>query len=104
MPRRIALPVRLAVALALLLAGSPAADAQGPPLQAPPPPRYQAVPPPPGPPGGSAWRPGYWHWNGRTYVWRNGRYLHAPHPYAAWVPGRWVPRRGRWVWVPGHWR
>lgn len=92
----------LGIAAVLMFAAG--VEAQGLPIGPPPPAPFQTVPPPPGPPGRMAWRPGYWRWNGHAYVWQGGRYLRTPRPYAAWVPGRWVPRYGRWVWVPGHWR
>jgi hypothetical protein len=56
----------------------------------------------PGP--GFIWTPGYWRWNGATYVWVSGTWIRPPRTTAVWVPGHWVHRPRGWVWVPGHWR
>ena len=50
----------------LFVAWSGAALAQ-PPYPPIPPPRSEPMPPPPH--GAYVWRPGYWAWNGRHYVW-----------------------------------
>lgn len=100
MLRRIMLGSGLAVLL--LAAGLPAAQAQY--AVAPPPPREEVVPPPPG--ERYVWRPGHWHWDfyRNTYVWRPGQYVLRPHRALGWVPGHWEQRDGVWVWRHGHWR
>jgi len=74
----------------------------------PPPPRYEAVPAYPRAyrPGRVVWRPGFWRWDGRGYVWEPGRYVEIPrhHHYRRWETGRWEHRPGGWVWVDGRWR
>ena len=67
----------------------------------PPPPRVEVIPARPG--EVYVWHPGYWHWNGRDFVWIAGRYVERPHRRAQWVAEHWEPRGGRWVLVPGHW-
>ena len=69
--------------------------------RSPPPPRVEVVPTAPG--EVYVWRPGYWHWNGRDFVWIAGHYIERPHRRAAWVADHWEPRAGHWVLVPGHW-
>ncbi len=49
------------------------------------------------------WVNGYHEWAGGNYVWRPGTWVARPYPRAFWVDARWVPRRGGWVFVPGHW-
>src|SRR3990170_492151 len=34
---------------------------------------------------GYAWAPGYWHWDGRRHVWREGRWIRE-RPGYVWVP------------------
>ena len=88
-----------ALTIALALSGSalPAiAQAYYPPV---PPPRSEYVPAPPG--RGYIWRHGYWHWNGRSYVWFRGAYVRRRPGYHHWVPGHWG-RRGHWI--RAHWR
>lgn len=92
----------LIVAFAALLACS-AAQAEVFVRIGPPPPRpVEVIPVRPHP--GWVWVPGYHRWDGRAYVWVPGYYVAPPRPRAYWVPGRWVPRRGGWMWVEGHWR
>jgi len=47
----------------------------------------------PGP--GFSWTPGYWRWNGATYVWVSGTWIRPPRTTAVWVPGHWVHRPPR---------
>jgi len=54
---------------------------------------------------GWVWVPGYYRWNGSSYVWVHGHYANPPHTNATWVPGHWGQGpRGRWFWRAGHWR
>ncbi len=70
-------------------------------VQPPPPPvaRVEAPGPPPAP--GYVWVPGYWDWNGRNYVWINGRYS-AIRPDRIFIAGHWTTVEGGWEWIPGH--
>ena len=70
--------------------------------QAPPTVRVEAQTVAPG--AGYIWQPGYWRWNGATYVWVSGGWVRPPRTTAVWVPGHWVNRGAGWVWIPGHWR
>jgi hypothetical protein len=69
--------------------------------QAPPAVRVEAQTVTPGP--GYIWTPGYWRWNGATYIWVSGAWVRPPRTMAVWVPGHWVHRTRGWVWVAGHW-
>jgi hypothetical protein len=70
---------------------------------APPAPIIETVPPPPPAPG-YVWTPGYWSWNGVTWVWVPRRYVVAPFPGAVWVTGRWARHGHDWMWEDGRWR
>jgi hypothetical protein len=70
--------------------------------KAPPPPRAEQRPVPPN--YFAVWQPGYWSWNGTTYIWNSGQYAVPPQTHQQWVPGRWDPKPGGYVWVPGRWR
>jgi len=69
---------------------------------APPAPQAEVVGPPPGP--GHTWTNGYYHWDGREYRWRSGRWVRPPHSHAHWVAGHWRQTPHGWAWMPGHWR
>ena len=69
------------------------------------------VPMPPPPPvneikphhtGGQIWIPGYWNWNGKTFVWQAGHFDHERRG-AVYVPATWIPAGKGWALVPGHW-
>jgi hypothetical protein len=81
------------------LSGAAVAQPGYPPI---PPPRMEPVPPLPH--GAYIWRPGYWRWNGRAYLWVPGRYLIRQPGWHEWVQGRWVMRGGGWVWIDPYWR
>jgi hypothetical protein len=49
------------------------------------------------------WQPGHWRWNGREYVWVEGRYAARPRPQAVWMAPRWDRRGSGWVYVEGRW-
>ena len=70
--------------------------------QAPPAPRVEVIPPPPGP--DYYWVPGYWNWNGTTWIWIGGSWVIRPWHGAVWVGGNWRRHNPGWVWVRGHWR
>ena len=70
--------------------------------QAPPTVRVEAQTVAPG--HGYIWTPGYWRWNGTTYVWVSGAWVRPPRTTAVWVPGHWVRRGGGRVYIAGHWR
>ena len=56
----------------------------------------------PGP--GYVWVPGYYRWEGRSYLWMPGRWATPPRPRAVWVPGGWRHDRHGWYWSEGRWR
>jgi len=101
MPRPFKILACAAVALIPLLS---AVSAPAQTMAPPPPPAEAAVPPPPMSHHHWAWRPGYYRWDGRGYVWVAGHYVRAPYRQAVWVPGQWVFVNGRYVWHNGHWR
>ena len=46
--------------------------------------------------------PGYWHWDGKRYLWHTGRWLKTREGYN-WVPDGWVQRGDKWRFAPGYW-
>ncbi len=50
------------------------------------------------------WVNGYHEWVGNRYLWHEGAWVVRPRPRAVWVDAHYVPRRGGFVFVPGHWR
>jgi hypothetical protein len=56
----------------------------------------------PGP--GYVWTPGYYHWNGNSYVWLNGAWAHPPHHHHRYVAGVWVHGHRGWYYRNGYWR
>ena len=94
---------KIALAVLLAIAVSPAASfAQVVIRIGPPPPVVERRGPPPE--RGFVWIDGYHRWEGEHYVWTPGRWERPPHPHAVWVAHRWVHRHGEWVLVEGHWR
>ncbi len=53
---------------------------------------------------GYIWVPGYHRWDGRRYIWTQGRWVLPPRPAAVWLPGHWDRGPYGWHWSPGHWR
>ena len=70
----------------------------------PPAPRYERVPPPPRDRREAVWEPGNWRWNGRRWIWVEGRYIDRPRRGAYYVPGHWEARGPGWAWIPPHWQ
>ncbi len=67
----------------------------------PPPPRDEAAP---AVAFGLVWIPGYWAWDGRTYVWVGGGWGRPPRAGLSWRPATWRARGGGSVsFVPGGW-
>jgi hypothetical protein len=58
----------------------------------------------PPPRHGHYWEPGHWQWNGRTYVWHDGRWMAGGPRHAEYVPGEWRWNGYHYVWAPAHWR
>jgi len=50
------------------------------------------------------WTPGYWEWDGRDWVWVNGKWIELSSPEAVWMPGHWEWNGRNWIWVSGYWR
>ena len=83
-----------------LASGVASAQTFAPP---PPPGDVGTPPPPPGPASRFYMAPGYYNWNGGSYVWVGPRWIPRRVGYN-WVPGHWgVGRFGRYRFVPGHW-
>jgi hypothetical protein len=71
---------------------------------APPPPRREVIPVlPPDRAKREHWQPGHWRWDGRDYVWVEGRYAVRPRAEAVWIAPRWDRRGSGWVFVEGRW-
>jgi hypothetical protein len=68
----------------------------------PPAPVYEVRTVAPGP--GYVWIEGYHRWDGRAYLWVNGRWAQPPHPRSVWVAGHWDHEQRGYFWVEGRWR
>lgn len=68
---------------------------------APPPPRPEAPPPPPV--SVAVWVPGFWQWNGSTWIWITGSYQLRPDARTTWRAAEWQPRGAVHVLIPGGW-
>lgn len=49
------------------------------------------------------WMPGYWQWNGSTFIWVPGTWVLAPRRDSAWRAPSWRAVDGGVVFVPGGW-
>lgn len=54
--------------------------------------------------GSDQWRPGYYIYDGQTFIWREGSLISRPSPTARWTADRWEQRQYGWVFVPGFWQ
>ena len=70
-----------------------------------PAPLNERVPLPPVSDRAQAWRPGYYNWNGSSYVWHPGKWVPAAGHSTLWQDGYWR-RVGQtdYQWVPPGWR
>lgn len=52
------------------------------------------------------WQPGQWEWDGRSFTWREGRWILHTGQSGLWLPGHFVRDRvpGPCRWVPAHWQ
>ena len=66
---------------------------------APPAPRVEVVP---APREGYIYEPGYWAYDGRQYVWRDGEFV-ARREGHHWVPHAMERHGEHWVFRSGHW-
>lgn len=69
---------------------------------APPTPPVEVIVAGPGP--RYAWRPGYFRWDSRAYIWEPGAWITIAPGYREWVSGQWEHDARGWYWVEGHWR
>jgi hypothetical protein len=74
---------------------------QGPPPPAPAP-VAEMVTAPPTP--NAVWIPGYWAYNGASYLWVGGRWEVPPPHSRAYVAPYWAPRGRGYVYIRGYWR
>ena len=51
---------------------------------------------------GYVWGPGYYHWNGRAHVWREGYWIRE-RPGYHWVAPAWTPYGHRYRYRDGYW-
>ena len=59
----------------------------------------------PSPPSGEyVWIDGYWHWNGRQYVWLGGQWVRPPHEHYIWIAPRYERHEQGYRYMPGQWR
>jgi WXXGXW repeat (2 copies) len=69
---------------------------------APPAPIVETPAPAPGP--GYIYTPGYYNWNGSSYVWVNGGWVLPPAHRHHYVAGIWVHNHRGYYFREGHWR
>jgi hypothetical protein len=50
------------------------------------------------------WIEGYWHWDGRRYVWDPGHWAVPPRERAVWVAPRYEKDKQGYRYTPGRWR
>lgn len=94
---------KIALALLLALALTPAASFAQVAIRIGPPPREIERRGPP-PDRGYVWINGYHRYEGDHYVWTAGRWDRPPRRGQHWVAHRWVHRRDHWEMREGHWR
>jgi hypothetical protein len=59
----------------------------------------------PAPPSGEyVWVDGYWHWDGRRYVWQSGQWSRPPHDHYVWIAPRYERHEQGYRYTPGQWR
>lgn len=68
---------------------------------APPPQKVEA--PPAAPVATVVWVPGFWQWDGGTWIWIAGAYQLRPTASLSWRAPAWQPRGNVHVLVPGAW-
>lgn len=49
------------------------------------------------------WVPGYWSWNGITWIWIRGSWRYPSRPGHLWIGGHFEAHGHRRFWVGGHW-
>jgi hypothetical protein len=49
------------------------------------------------------WTPGYYRWDGSTYIWIDGGWQRPPRAGSTWVSGTWKHSSKGWYWVDGRW-
>ena len=72
--------------------------------EAPPPPRREIIVERERPSGAHVWIRGYWHHDGRGYLWVPGHWERPPRAQVVWVEPRWERRGGTYVFIEGSWR
>ncbi|MEM9694992.1 MAG: YXWGXW repeat-containing protein [Myxococcota bacterium] len=65
-----------------------------------PPPAAKGEEVPPSPDPEAVWIDGYWHWNGRRYVWRTGSWARVPEGYGYAGATAVRLRDGTLMWYP----
>ncbi|HET7534951.1 MAG TPA: YXWGXW repeat-containing protein [Candidatus Didemnitutus sp.] len=58
---------------------------------------------PPSPNSAAIWVPGYWDYNGVSYVWMPGRWEIPPPDKQDFMAGHWEVHDNAYVFVRGHW-
>ena len=69
--------------------------------QPPPPPPVETVVVAPAP--SAVWIPGFWQWNGSSWIWFAGSYQLRPERGMRWRAPEWQPRGSVHVLIPGGW-
>jgi hypothetical protein len=53
----------------------------------------------------TVWIPGHYDWDPArsNYVFIDGQYVEAPRENAQWIPGHWIQTPTSWIWIDGNW-
>ena len=70
--------------------------------EAPPPVRVERRSPPPS--GEYVWIEGYWHWDGRQYVWQASPWDRPPQAHLIWIAPRYERHEQGYRYTPGRWQ
>jgi hypothetical protein len=70
--------------------------------EAPPAPPQEVITTAPSPT--HVWVPGYYEWQGKRYVWKQGHWVKRPNYAGTYVQGHWEKQPNGWVWTQGYWR
>jgi len=71
-------------------------------VPAPPPPQPEVIVVQPSP--AAVWIPGFWAYEGRSYVWVSGYWAVPPPHHRHFVQPHWERDRGGYVYIRGYWR
>ena len=99
--------IQILMAIALIIFGVNAVDLSAKPkvvyVRKAPPARKRVIVKPAKPNHKVLWVDGNWHWDGKGYVWKNGRWVNV-RKNQKWVPGHWKKSPRGHIWIDGRWK